>query len=156
MNTMNSMGAPPGQVGGSMGAGPGPSNFAMGDGPDFSQEPPLLEELGVNFKHIFTKTISVVNPRKEIDPSIMDDTDLAGPLVFCLALGGLLVFSGKLHFGYICGFGAGGCIAMYTILNLMCQQQSIDMQRVFSVMGYGLIPIVVLAAITVFFDLRCV
>ena len=46
--------------------------------PDFSHEPPLLEEIGVNMKHIYLKTITVLNVRKKIDESIMDDADLAG------------------------------------------------------------------------------
>ena len=108
----------------------------------------------MNFSHIFHKTLAVVVPTKSIDGHITDDTDLAGPLVFALALGFLLVFSGKLHFGYILGFGIAGCISLYMVLNLMCQRASIDLQRVVSVMGYGLLPIVALAAITVFFDLR--
>jgi hypothetical protein len=33
---------------------------------DFENEPPLLEELGVRFDHIFNKTQAVVNPTKVI------------------------------------------------------------------------------------------
>ena len=41
------------------------------------------------------------------------DADLAGPLVFCLAFGSLLLLTGKIHFNYIYGIGALGCVAMY-------------------------------------------
>jgi hypothetical protein len=57
----------------------GPMQPASYNGvPDFSHEPPLLEEIGVNMKHIYLKTITVLNVRKKIDESIMDDADLAG------------------------------------------------------------------------------
>ena len=32
-------------------------------------EPPLLEELGINFSHIQQKTLAVLHPTKEADPS---------------------------------------------------------------------------------------
>jgi len=32
-----------------------------------------------------------MNPLQQTDANIMDDTDLAGPLVFCLAFGGFLL-----------------------------------------------------------------
>ena len=35
--------------------------------------------------------MAVLNPLKQTDHSIMQDTDLAGPLVFCLAFGGSLM-----------------------------------------------------------------
>lgn len=34
----------------------------MDDDEDYSNEPPLLEELGINFDHIWRKTQSVINP----------------------------------------------------------------------------------------------
>ncbi|ETN84652.1 hypothetical protein NECAME_17058 [Necator americanus] len=33
-----------------------------GDGEDYENEPPLLEELGINFSHIKEKTFAVLNP----------------------------------------------------------------------------------------------
>ncbi|PIK49696.1 hypothetical protein BSL78_13428, partial [Apostichopus japonicus] len=56
----------------------------------FEDEPPLLEELGINFEHIYQKTLSVLNPLRETDPAAIADCDLAGPLVFALAFGGSL------------------------------------------------------------------
>ncbi|XP_052636112.1 protein YIPF7 isoform X2 [Harpia harpyja] len=57
----------------------------------FDEEPPLLEELGINFEHIWQKTLTVLNPMKPADGSIMNETDLTGPMVFCLALGATLL-----------------------------------------------------------------
>jgi protein YIPF5/7 len=54
---------------------------------DYSTEPPLLQELGVDFGHIRTKVTAVLMLSRPIEPNIMADTDMAGPLVFCLVLG---------------------------------------------------------------------
>ncbi|CAO2604644.1 Protein YIPF5 [Lemmus lemmus] len=54
-------------------------------GDSFEEEPPLLEELGINFDHIWQKTLTVLHPLRVADGSIMNETDLAGPVVFCLA-----------------------------------------------------------------------
>ena len=64
---------------------------------DFSDEPPLLEELGVDMRRILTKTLAVVNPLKQIDTAVMtaQDSDLAGPVIFAITLGALLMFQGK-------------------------------------------------------------
>jgi hypothetical protein len=58
----------------------------------YEGEPPLLEELGVNFAHIRAKTLTVLNPFARIDQHIMDDSDLAGPLLFFLLFGTFLLF----------------------------------------------------------------
>ncbi|NXP81470.1 YIPF7 protein, partial [Ramphastos sulfuratus] len=65
-------------------------NYADG----FDEEPPLLEELGINFEHIWQKTLTVLNPLKPADGTIMNETDLTGPVVFCLALGATLLMVG--------------------------------------------------------------
>ncbi|KAI1100330.1 Yip1-domain-containing protein [Jackrogersella minutella] len=85
----------------------------------YDGEPPLLEELGVNFEHIQMKTLAVLNPFGRIDQHIMDDSDLGGPILFFLLFGTFLLFSGKVHFGYIYGLALMGSIALHTILSLM-------------------------------------
>ena len=72
-------------------------------GGGFDDEPPLLEELGINFDHIIQKTKVVLNPLISVDQSVVNETDLAGPLVIIIALGSMLLLSGKMHFGYIYG-----------------------------------------------------
>jgi protein YIPF5/7 len=107
---------------------------------DFLDEPPLLEELGINMEHILFKTKAVVLPFARLpflksssstihaahshdnDTSsiIIKDADLAGPLVFALLLGAELLVTGKLHsFGYIYGLSVFGCGCLALILNLM-------------------------------------
>jgi hypothetical protein len=60
---------------------------AGGDLEDYSNEPPLLEELGVSFSHIYQKVVAVLMLHKPISPAVLRDADLAGPLVFCVLLG---------------------------------------------------------------------
>ncbi|KAG0649657.1 transport yip1 [Hyphodiscus hymeniophilus] len=67
----------------------------------YDGEPPLLEELGVNFNHVWSKTLAVLNPLARIDQNIMDDSDLAGPVLFFFLFGTFLLFSGKVHFGLL-------------------------------------------------------
>ncbi|PNY25176.1 Golgi membrane protein [Tolypocladium capitatum] len=85
----------------------------------YDGEPPLLEELGVNFRHIQMKTLAVLNPFKHIDQHLMDDSDLAGPILFFLLFGTFLLFSGKVHFGYIYGLALLGSTSLHMILSLM-------------------------------------
>ncbi|KAJ7326655.1 hypothetical protein JRQ81_016414 [Phrynocephalus forsythii] len=128
-----------------------PSNTVYSD--SFDEEPPLLEELGINFDHIWQKTLTVLNPMKPADGSIMNETDLTGPMVFCLALGGTLLLAGKVHFGYVYGMSAVGCIAIHALLNLM-SIASVTYGCVASVLGYCLLPMVILSTYAIFFSLQ--
>ncbi|KAG5188121.1 YIPF5-like protein [Tribonema minus] len=136
------IGQPVGAVGG--GAYPGAGQF--------DNEPPLLEELGINFEHIWAKTRAVLVPTRRIESAYLDETDLAGPLVFALVFGTCLLLAGKLHFGYIYGFGAFGCGALSLVLNLM-GDRPIDAWRTTSVLGYCLLPVVLLSAVGIALDL---
>uniref|UniRef100_A0AAV2J8W4 Protein YIPF n=1 Tax=Knipowitschia caucasica TaxID=637954 RepID=A0AAV2J8W4_KNICA len=119
----------------------------------FDDEPPLLEELGINFDHIWQKTLTVLHPLKAADGSIMNETDLAGPMVFCLAFGATLLLSGKIQFGYVYGISAIGCLAMYCLLNLM-SMTGVSFGCVASVLGYCLLPMIVLSSFGVLFSLQ--
>ncbi|KAG5639401.1 Protein yipf5 [Sphagnurus paluster] len=120
---------------------------AFGTG-GFEGEPPLLEELGINFQHIRAKSMTVLNPLRGVDARIMDDADMAGPIIFVFCFGICLLFSGKPNFGYIYGVGLFGSASMYTLLNLM-SERGIDAYRVVSVLGYCLLPMVGVSAISV-------
>ncbi|XP_033631540.1 protein YIPF5-like isoform X2 [Asterias rubens] len=119
----------------------------------FDDEPPLLEELGINFEHIYQKTLTVLNPLRETDPAAIHDSDLAGPLVFALAFGGTLLLAGKVQFGYIYGIGGLGCFAMWMLLNLM-SITGVAVGCIISVLGYCLLPMVVLNCLAIVVSLE--
>ncbi|KAJ1736466.1 hypothetical protein H4S06_002891 [Coemansia sp. BCRC 34490] len=125
---------------------------AFGTG-GFPNEAPLLEELGINFMHIRSKTLAVLNPFKPLDTEIYDDSDMAGPLLFILILGTFLLLSGKSQFGYIYGVGLMGTVGIWAILNLM-SQGGIAVMRTASILGYCLLPIVFLGSIGLMIDFK--
>ena len=53
-----------------------------------------------------------------------------------------------MHFGTIYGVFAIGLVGLWAMLNLM-SQRGIDMLRTASIMGYCLLPIVILAALSI-------
>jgi len=128
------------------------NGFQPQSGSGFEDEPPLLEELGIHPDHIMQKTLTVLNPWRTTDPAAAGDSDLAGPLCFCLAFGSFLMLSGKLHFNYIYGIGLLGCLAICALLNLMAIS-GVAICTVVSVLGYCLIPIVGLSGLSVLFSL---
>lgn len=119
-----------------------------------------------------------MNPIRTTDQAILQDTDLAGPLVFCLTLGSFLLLvsrfpykmknclqkncflvgsqSGKVHFSYIYGIGVLGCLAFYGLLTVMASQTSVTLGAVVSVLGYCLLPMVVLSGINILVALQWV
>ncbi len=123
-------------------------------------------ELGINFSHIRAKSMTVLNPLSSVDDRIMDDADLAGPIMFFFCYGLFLLFvspipctslrlyldamsqSGKPNFGFIYGVGLFGSVSIYTLLNLM-SEQGIDAYRVASVLGYCLLPMVGVGGVSV-------
>lgn len=136
----------------------------------YDGEPPLLEELGVNFGHIKDKTLAVLNPLGRIDQHIMDDSDLAGPILFFLLFGFFLLFSGKVHFGYIYGLALLGTTMLHLILSLMSppvdsptssqpQQapshlsSTLTFPRSASVLGYCLLPLVLTSLVGIVFPM---
>ncbi|XP_060941458.1 protein YIPF5 [Limanda limanda] len=130
---------------------PSPAQSLYSSG--FDDEPPLLEELGINFDHIWQKTLTVLHPLKAADGSIMNETDLAGPMVFCLAFGATLLLAGKIQFGYVYGISAIGCLGMYCLLNLM-SMTGVSFGCVASVLGYCLLPMILLSTCGVLLSLQ--
>jgi protein YIPF5/7 len=131
-----------------------PNNYMDQYHSSFDDEPPLLEELGIHMDHIMAKTRAVVLPFQRfggnMDATVIQDADLYGPLALALLLGGELLLSGKIQFGYIYGFGLFGCVSMTVMLNLMTpKEEAISMWTVTSILGYSLLPVNLLAAIKI-------
>mmetsp|Transcript_36125 Transcript_36125/g.144405 ORF Transcript_36125/g.144405 Transcript_36125/m.144405 type:complete len:226 (+) Transcript_36125:183-860(+) len=129
-----------------------PPQAAMG-AMSFEDEPPLLEELGINVEHILRKAKMVLNPFTKYTADFADEADMSGPLLFCLLLGVALLLSGDVRFGVIYGYATVGCVTIYLIFNFMCETQ-IDLYRSTSILGYALLPMVFLATIAIVIDLK--
>jgi len=123
-------------------------------GGGFEDEPPLLEELGINFDHILQKTKLVLNPLRSISSDVVNETDFTGPLVFLFTLASLLLFAGKMHFGYIYGISVFAVFIMWILLKLMAPQDGPSFGTVTSILGYCLLPIVLLSGVAVIFSLK--
>jgi len=125
-----------------------------GSSDEFQDEPPLMEELGINLDHIRSKSKAVLLPISRFGPNmdttaVIQDADLAGPITFALLLGGELLMSGYIRFGYIYGFGLFGCLCMTMILNLLSPKGAVSVWAVASILGYALLPVNLLAGLNV-------
>lgn len=146
--------APGGNLGGPMTPGYFPPvQQGTGVDDDIENEPPLLEELGINVEHILLR-IKGVAMFKSVDQDVLEDADLSGPIAIIMMLGTCLLLAGKIQFGYLYGLGVSGCMSIWLLINVMSQKGGIDLYRTTSILGYGLLPIVVLAALGIFLSLQ--
>lgn len=136
-------------VSGDMGGGELPRGILAAFGVSgYPGEPPLLQELGINFEHIKGKTLTVLNPlQRDTSPDIMTDSDLAGPIIFVLIFGTLLLLAGKVQFGYVYGVGLFGIVSLHYLFKLMSNEVQIDLTRSASIIGYCLLPLVLVCAL---------
>ena len=130
------------------------NNEQKNDNEEDEEELPLLEELGINPQSIKNKIIGVIT-LKRIDKQFLKDSDMAGPLLIFLLFAFSLVLQYKINFGYIYGISLFGSILLFLLLNLMSDEKnSILLYNTISVLGYCLIPIVLLSFIAVFLDMK--
>jgi len=123
-------------------------------------EPPLLDELEIYPERILEKTLAVLNPfhgQSKADDAnfLLRDTDIAGPIAFCLALAMCLFLSGnKANFGFVYGLSVMSVILMYFLLSLMSRTEGVfTLLSVASVLGYCMLPMVALAGLGIFLSL---
>ncbi|KAL9688031.1 hypothetical protein QQ045_032444 [Rhodiola kirilowii] len=77
-----------------IGSGSGPTSLTnplfigppIGVCVNFEDEPPLLNELGINTRQIWNKAMSILIPFK-LNPRIHEDADLSSPFVLMMAFG---------------------------------------------------------------------
>ncbi|BBN07604.1 protein YIPF5/7 [Marchantia polymorpha subsp. ruderalis] len=116
----------------------------------FEDEPPLLEELGINVPQIIRKTLTVLNPLR-INPDLHEDADLSGPFMFCMLFGLCQLLAGKFHFGIILGWTSLASLFLYVVFNLLAGRNgSLELYRAFSLVGYCLLPMVIFSALFLF------
>ncbi|KAM0255455.1 hypothetical protein ACHAQJ_005755 [Trichoderma viride] len=135
----------------------------------YDNEPSLREELGVDFAHMQAKTLAVLNPFSPIErlEHVMNDSDLAGPLLFVVLFGAFLLCSGQVHFGYVYSLALMGSTTLYMILSLMTPDtppgypgadptpSTLTFTQNASVLGYSFLPLVLTSLIGVGMPLDC-
>lgn len=126
-----------------------PSGSYRGSG-FFEDEPPLLEELGINTSLILRKILSILNPIR-INSDLHVDPDLSGPFVFFILFGTFQLLAGKVHFGVILGWIAVASLFLYMVFNLLAGTNgSLDLYRCLSLVGYSLLPMMIFSALSLF------
>ncbi|XP_054787985.1 uncharacterized protein LOC129293883 [Prosopis cineraria] len=113
-------------------------------------EPPLLEELGINTRQIWNKTSSILNPVR-INPNLHDDADLSGPFLLLMAFGLFQLLAGKIHFGIILGWVTVAALFLYVVFNMLAGRNgTLDLHRCVSLLGYCMLPMVILSVLSLF------
>jgi hypothetical protein len=85
-----------------------------GHASSFDDEPPLLEELGIDLSAIARKSAAVLTHRLS-SRALDDGLDMGGALAWALALGALHLLSGKMHFGVVLGWGVLQSVAVWFV-----------------------------------------
>ncbi|KAL0048243.1 hypothetical protein WJX82_010954 [Trebouxia sp. C0006] len=126
---------------------PGPSSSAATYG-TFEDEPPLLEELGIDITGILQRSTCIASSRtRNLN---LEDLDMGGPLIFVLVLACIHLLTGKLHFGVILGWSVVSSIVVWLVVNNMAgtenpESQSLGLYSCCCLLGYCLLPMVVFA-----------
>lgn len=112
----------------------------------FEDEPPLLEELGIDIPAIASRTRSILTLR--LSGHDLDSLDLGGPLIFMALLGLSHLLVAKLHFGYILGWTAVGSALIWLVLKGLAghddpDAKALDLYSCTCLLGYSLLPLVV-------------
>lgn len=84
----------------------------------------------------------------------MKNNDKDGSLLIIVLFAFSLLLQYKINFGYIYGISLFGSILLFLLLNLMSKNNGIILYNTISVLGYCLIPIVLLSFIAVFLDMK--
>lgn len=135
-----------------MNSGPYYSNYDNND--PYANEPPLMEELEINLDQIMQKTWAVLSFKNLNDhKNILHEPDLGGPLVFLVTFAFLLLLTGKFQFGYVFGLGTLGSLIIYFVVHLMAPK-SISLICTVSVLGYCILPMVMLSGLSILVSLR--
>ncbi|KXZ42778.1 hypothetical protein GPECTOR_119g409 [Gonium pectorale] len=125
----------------------------MGGGSSYEDEPPLLEELGIDIGAIFLKTRAVLLWR--FSSRYLDDLDMGGALIFVFVLAGLQLLMGKLHFGVTLGWSVVFSVLLWCLLRQLvgpdsgAEAKNLDLYGCCCVVGYSMLPLVVYTALAI-------
>nr|GMC92706.1 protein YIPF5 homolog [Ipomoea batatas] len=96
------------------------------------------------------KTISILNPFR-VKADLHEDADLSGPFLFLMAFGLFQLLAGKIHFGIILGWVIMASVFLYVVFNMLAGRNgNLDLYRCVSLIGYCMLPVVILSAISLF------
>lgn len=110
-------------------------------------DPPLLEELGINFRTIRQESTLIFKPTLKIENS-----DITGPIIIVLLYSLLLLLNGKVHFGYVYFVTLASNLLIYFLLNVLKEiNKDVTLQIIFSVLGYSFVPLVLYSFFRLFF-----
>ncbi|OAY42890.1 protein YIPF5 homolog [Manihot esculenta] len=131
-----------GPIGGGLTASSGAANF--------DDEEPLLDELGIHPDQIWSKTKSIMNPFR-VNPTVHQDSDLSGPFFLYFSLCLFQLLAGKFQFGVILGWIVVSSIFLYVVFNMLAGRNgNLNLHTCTSVLGYCLLPVVMLSAFSLF------
>ncbi|XP_038686647.1 protein YIPF5 homolog [Tripterygium wilfordii] len=117
---------------------------------NFEDEAPLLDELGIHPDQIWAKTRSILNPFR-VNPAFHKDSDLSGPIFLYLSLCLFQLLAGKIQFGVILGWIVVSSIFLYVVFNMLAGRDgNLDLHTCTSVVGYCMLPVVILSALSLF------
>eukprot|EP00775_Hariotina_reticulata_P010855 gene10855-11009_t len=127
---------------------PPPTAAASAYNSNFEDEPPLLEELGIDIPAILERTKSIL--LYQMKSSCLDELDFGGALIFLLLLGGLHLLLGKVHFGVLLGWSVVQSILLWFVVNQIAsneaaEHRALDLYSCCCIVGYGMVPLIFLS-----------
>jgi len=142
--------APIGNNGGVM-----PPNLSghMGGQYNDNDDPPLLEELGID-PHAIIERMKGIAFFKKLSHDVAHAPDMWGPILIIICLAGCFTLGGKLLLGPIYGMCVTGFGGLYLLINAMANEGTISLAHAVSILGYGLMPVVGLAVIAILMPLK--
>lgn len=136
---------------------PGASSWQPAPSTNFTgeeDEPPLLEELGIDLNKIIIRLMHSLDPTGKCGV-VLGDYDVIGPIALYLTYTSLLLLAGgKLMFSYIYGLAVLTSVCMYGLLWAMTDSSEVTLTSTFSVLGYSFTPVVLVALLAVFVNLK--
>lgn len=114
----------------------------------FEDEPPLLEELGIDVGGILRKIRAILFFR--LSSRYLDDLDMGGALLSVFIVGGLHLLMGKLNFGVLLGWSVVQALVLYFVVNRLAGSEAVgtsfELYSCCCLVGYCMLPIAVLSA----------
>jgi len=128
-----------------------PAAYGSAASNSFADEPPLLEELGIDLGGILKKTRAILLYR--LNNKVTDELDMGGALLFIFLLGGLHLLLGKLHFGIILGWTVVHSTVLWFLVNQLAgvdasEAKGLELYSVCCIVGYCLAPMAVYSALS--------